>query len=268
MLTAHLHSNRTMSDDKCIRGVALLNNKVYVGLRSEPVIKVYDTSTFNLHKNLTVPGLRCVSDMASCPECDVIYLADGCNRMIHVIDETGPRVHWPVADKPDGLSVNSHMNVIVTFREIGKLQEFTVSGGLVREITLQRDIVKPLHAIQLDEDRLAVVHGWNPSEQHRVCIVSNNGTILQSYGGSKGIGNDQLYRPIRMLITGDSMIVADYANYRLLLFKVSPLTYIRKLVSTRSESLQPWGTAITDNATLLYVSFCRQMRTYNIVWSH
>jgi hypothetical protein len=255
-----------MPGDGCVRGVALLKNKVYVGHRSETVIRVYDAATLTLQKNLSVPGLRCVIDMASCHECDVIYLADWCSRTIHVISDAGPRIQWPVADKPDGLSVNSLRNVIVTFREIGKLQEFTSSGGLVREIVLQADIVRPLHAIQLDDDRFAVVHGWNPSEQHRISIVSSNGTILQSYGGSKGSGVGQLYRPIRMSIHGDSMIVADYANYRLLLFSVSPLTFVRKLISTRTESLQPWGTTITDSGSQLFVSFCRQMRTYNIEW--
>jgi hypothetical protein len=136
-----------------------------------------------------------------------------------------------------------------------QLQVFTRRGEFVRNVNLQSDIKDVWQAIQLDDDRYVVVHGGGSEDLHRVCIVNGNGTIIQSYGGNRGSGIGQLNGPYRMLIFGGSLIVADYWNYRVLLFNVSPLTYVRELISTRDTQLQPYRLAISDDGTRLFVSY-------------
>jgi hypothetical protein len=190
------------------------------------VIEVYDVATLTHRRNISIPGFRCVSDMTSCSQCDVVYVNNFCDWKIYAIDERGLRVSWSVAEKPAGLSINSQLNVVVTFSDSTTVRIFTPTGQVIRNITLQSDILEPSHAIQLDEDRFAVLHGeW--SSLHRLCIVNGRGTVIESYGGNEGSDVGQLHTPNRMLSVNGWLIVADSWNYRLLLFNGSPLTYTR-----------------------------------------
>jgi hypothetical protein len=160
------------------------------------------------------------------------------------------RNHWNVPDQPDSISVNSQLNVIVTFVEAKKLREFTPSGSLVREITLQSDINHPMHAIQLDNNRYVVVHGhYNDTGLHRVCIVNSNGQIVHSYGRNRGSGDGQLNTPNRLALFGDSLVVSDYNNDRLLVFEASTLNLQNKI-----DSLDASRMSLSADGTRLYTS--------------
>jgi hypothetical protein len=246
-----------------------MNNELYVSRYRQSVIEVYDVATLSFRRNLSIPGLSCGDDMTSCPQCDAVYISDGCANKIIAINEHGVVVvfNWYVGGTPQGLSVNSQLNVVVAI-DGQRPQEFTRRGEFLRIVNLQSDITKVWQAIQLDDDRYVVVHGWNSEHLQRVCIVNGNGTIIQSYGGNQGSGIGQLNTPFRMLIFGGSLIVADYGNCRVLLFNVSPLTYVRELISTRDTQLQPSWLAINDDGTRLFVSYYpREVRTFNVTWN-
>jgi hypothetical protein len=221
-----------MASGKCIWGLTIYQNKLFLGRSYEKELEIYDTTTFNLERRLPMPELHCINDLTTCPECDVVYVVDMCNRSIHVIDMNGTRFHWSVTDSPHGISVNSQLNVIVTFHETSKLREFTSSGQLVREINLQSDIKYPHHAVQLDDDRYAVVHGhYEDAGLHRVCIVNRNGQIIRCYGGRRGSGDGRLHTPTRIVTFGRSLIVSDMNNDRLLVFSSTSLTLLNTVNS-------------------------------------
>jgi hypothetical protein len=243
------------------------NNELYVGRYYPPVIEVYDIATFSSRRNLSISGLHCASDMTSCPQCDFVYVSDGCNNKIYVSDERGYEFNWFVAEKPEGLSMDSQMNVVVTFTDSRTLRVFTPRGELVRNVILPPDISYPRHAVQLNDNRYAVVHGSLPDDLHRVCIVNGHGTLIERYGGSLGSGIGLLNRPLRMLAFGGSLIVTDSNNYRLLLLNASPLEYKRHLMSTDSESLMPRRLAISEDGTRLFVSYSSShLRIMNLTW--
>jgi hypothetical protein len=238
-----------------------------VGRQSQLVIEVYGVATLNFRRNLSIPNLRCFSDMTSCPQCDEVYIGDDCADKIIAINEHGVVVfNWFVDGLRLGLSVNSQLNVVVVIVR-QQLQVFTRRGEFVRNVSLQSDIKDVWQAIQLDDDRYVVVHGVGSEALHRVCIVNGNGTIVQSYGGKQGSDIGQLDAPIGMLTFGGSLIVADYSNYRVLLFNVSTLTYVRELISTRDTHMPPNQLAISDDGTRLFVSYSRQeLRAFNVTW--
>jgi hypothetical protein len=245
-----------------------MNNELYVGRCSQSVIEVYDVATFNHRRNVSIPGLCCVADLATCPQNDVVYVIDACDDELYAINKHGVVVfNRNRMDGPYGLSVNSQCNVIVTYTILQMLREFTPRGELIREITLQSDMKYPWQAIQLDNDRYAVVHGRHDISFHRVCIVNRNGTLIESYGGDQGSGVGQLNEPRRMLIFGGSMIVAEYGNKRLQLFNVSPLQHTRELISTYSEDLLPFRMAISEDGTRLFVSYGPTTKTFEVTWS-
>ena len=261
---------RTLFGSKTIAGLAVMNNELYVGRYEQPVIEVYDSSTLIFHGNIPVPDLNCVWDLTSCTQCDVVYISDWCNNKINVINERELRHSWSVDYWPVGLSVNSQLNVVVTFNDIQQLRVYSPRGELIRNINLQSDIIVPWNAIQIDVDRYAVVHGDYRllTALHQVCIINNNGTIIESYGREKGNGTGQLHAPVRMLIFYGRMFVVDYWNHRLLLFDVSPLRYKQELISTRSENLKPWRLAISEDGSRLFVSYSYnpQLRSFNLTW--
>jgi hypothetical protein len=246
-----------------------MKNEVYIGRESQSVIEVYDITTLRSRRSMSISRLLGVYDMTSCPQCDVVYIIDWRADKTFAINEHGLVVFsWSVYETPLGMSVYSRLYVVVSF--FRRLQVFTRRGELVRNVSLQSGIIHVQQAIQLDDDRYIVVQS-SPlkTSPHRVCIVNGNGTIigLQSYGGSQGSGIGQLNWPIRMLIFGGSLIVADRFNHRVLLFNVSPLTYVRELILTRDSGSQPYRLAISDDGTRLFVSYAnRELRTFNVTW--
>jgi hypothetical protein len=243
-----------------------MGNELYVGRHNRSVIEVYDVATLDFRRNLSIPGLQCVIDMASCPQCDVVYVSDKCDNKIYVLDESGVRLNWSVAESPRGLSVNSQMNVIATFHNSSILRVFAPDGELLRNATLESDVTYPWHTIQLDDDRYIVAHGYSFTNLHRVCIVNKRGTVIDSFGGIRGRGDQQLNRPYRILIFGQSLILSDFYNFRLLLFSMSPFAYVRDLI-TRSDGLWPRRMALSEDGTQLFVSYqCDHLQTFNLTW--
>jgi hypothetical protein len=243
-----------------------MNNELYVGrVQAKSFIEVYDVATLTHRRDISIPGLRCVSEMTSCPQCDVVYV-NNCFWQIYVIDEHGLRISWSFAERPNGLSINSQLNVVVTFSDSPAVRIFTPTGQVIRNITLQSDILVPKQAIQLDEDRFAVLHSeW--SDLHRLCIVNGRGTVIESYGGNEGSDVGQLQSPLRMLSVNGWLIVADSWNFRLLLFNGSPLTYTRELITTPAPEA-PLRLAITDDGSQLFVSYwVHDLKTYNLTWA-
>lgn len=258
------NENFTLTSDCIAFGLAILKNKLYVGCFSGTV-KIYDISTLDHLSNLSIPGLGHVRDMTSCPQRDVVYIADSYNDMIHVIDERDRHSRWDARGfSPNSLSVNSQLNVVVVvFPESRKLREFTSRGQFVREITLQSEIKHPNHAIQLDEDRYVVADGCC-IELH-MYIVNGNGTIIKSFK-ENATAHALKRKSLRMLVIGESLIVSDSLNNRVQLFDVSSLTYVRELISARSEDEELRRLAVSDDGTLLFVSYDSHIRAFDITW--
>jgi hypothetical protein len=265
VITVQRGVERTLSGGIHIEGLAVMNNELYVGRQS--VISVYDVATLSFRRNLSIPGLSCIEDMTSCPQCDVVYTSDWCANKIFAISEHGVVVfNWSVVGQPMGLSVNSQLNVVVAIRG-QRPQLFTRRGEFVRNVNLQSDIIWMWQGIQLDDDRYVVIHGAGFASLHQVCIVSGNGIIIQSFGGNQGSGIGQLDWPTRLLLFGESLIVADRDNDRVLLFNVSPLKYVRELISTRDTHSQPDLLAMSEDGTRLFVSYGRrEFRMFHMTW--
>ena len=207
-----------------------MNNKLFVDRSIEPSISVLAADTLALLYNLTMVGLRCISDIASCLDCDEIYISDQCGNKIFVVGEHAVKSQWPVPDSPHGISVNSRRHLIVTFHEARKLREYLPGGQMTKEIRLPSDMIYPQHAVQLSDDQYAVVHGkWTGSGLHRLCIVNGEGTLLKSFGSSTGSGSNQLNWPPRLASFGGTLIVSDRNNDRLMLFDAINLSVTGQL---------------------------------------
>jgi DNA-binding beta-propeller fold protein YncE len=226
-----------LNEDKPVVGLTTLNNELCVRRQTSPydekdndnIITIYDTETYSVQRSLQIPRLGAVIDMTACNRHQCIYISDWTNKVVHRVENKNIITQWPVNDVPDGLSVNSVHNVLVTCDLVGKIKEFTTDGKLIREIRLQADIVHPLHTVELITDQFVVCHGEVDDPVHRVCIVNSTGCILQSYGGSPGSVSGQLYSPSRVSVNGN-IFVTDLNNDRVLMLSPN-LTFSRTVVS-------------------------------------
>ena len=147
--------------DKQVYGLTTLNNQLYVGYLRCDEIKVFDMKAdkFTQLSSIKIPQLGCVTDMTSCSRHQRVYIADDDNQVVHRIDNRNEITQWSDNDTPNGLSVNSSHNLLVTCDKVGKMKEFTTDGQLIREIKLQSDIVHPFHTIELTTGQFVVSHG-------------------------------------------------------------------------------------------------------------
>ena len=233
-----------------ISGLTTLNNELFVRYSKKTDISVYDTETFSVQPSRQVPRLSFVSDMASCKRHQCIYIVDRINKVVHRVDNKNIITQWPVNDMPEGLSVNSVYNVLVTCDAEGKpkVKEFRTDGMPIHAINLNSSIVNPSHTVELTTGQLIVCHGLGNDAVHRVCIVDLEGRILQSYGGSKGSGSGQLNTPIRLAVNG-IIFVADLNNHRVLMLSPT-LSLLLEILSGPSYPYIIW---FDDETGRLYV---------------
>jgi len=239
----------SMNEGKVIDGITTLNKEMYVHYDDNEYITVYDKDTNNVRRSIQVPRLGGVTDMTSCKTHQCVYIGDHVNSVIHRIDNKDTVIQWPVDDDPYGLSVNLVCNVLVTCDVVGKVNEFTTDGKLIRVINLESSIVNPWHTVELTTDQLVVCHGDDNDAVHRVCIIDLSGRVLQSYGGSRGSGSGQLNGPVRLAVHG-VIFVADINNNRVLMLSPT-LSLIWEVVTGLRY---PWNILFDDETGRMYVA--------------
>jgi len=167
---------------------------------------------------------------------------------------SGRVTHWCVDDTPLCLSVtDAHSLLVVTCREVGRIKEFGSDGDLLREICLPRDVVSPLHAVQLSGDEFVVCHGDDGDPVHRVCLIDSAGQVVRSFGSRRGSGARCLDGPSHLAVDRNGFVfVADLNNDRVLLLSPS-LTYIREVLSSDQLKGAPIRLHFDAERSRLYV---------------
>jgi len=207
-----------------VRGVTLVDDKLFVLLqRDASQVAVYSTNDYHLLRHIHLlqfnPDIH--SDLTSCVRHKCLYMSDSRYRWIYRHDLVASATNkWDVPTAtPMGLSVTPNCNLLVTCQWPNKLVELSaVSGQCVREITLQSDIERPWHGVQLTNGQYVVCHG-SYNSLHRVCIVDGDGRVIRSHGDQIGSDADQLNMPSHVAVDKDSqfIFVADCFNARVTL---------------------------------------------------
>jgi len=247
----------TMSEGELVWGVTSLGVEIYLlrpkGGRDQ--VEVYDVITYRLQRCLTVPNARGFNDMTSCEHCLCLYIADPVVACIHRLDLQGNAQQWPVADKPVGLSVNADHNLIVTCIEVRKIKEFNPRGELVRDVVLPRDVINPLHAIQLTSGEFIVCHGFIGDAVHRVCRISPDGRhVVQSHGGQRGSDTGQYDWPRHLAVDDNEFVFVVHINNCRVTLLSPTLNYIRQVVSLDQLKGEPCALFVDVQRRRMYVA--------------
>ena len=223
------------TNGKVVLGVTSIHDELFLLLeRRDNQVAVYSIDDYQLRGHLDVPGLNRLSakDMTSCVGHDCLYASNWDSRCIHRYNLISSAVgKLSVPGPPGGLSVTpGSYNLLVACEEPSKLVELQAdSGKSVREITLQSDIKRLQHAVQLTTDQYLVCHsGLGDKALHRVCLVDVKGRVTRSYGGQRGSGVGQLNFPCHLAVDEDSqfIFVADWLNGRVVMLSPT-LEFVR-----------------------------------------
>ena len=135
---------------------------------------------------------------------------------IHKITLSNATVtHWPVNDRPIGLSLTCTHSVLVTCNLVRRIKEFSTDGQLLHVLTLPHDVVSPWHTVQLSSGQFIACHGFSADPLHRVCLIGSNGSVLKLFGGPQGSDRQHFNTLNRIAVVRNEFIfVADMNNYR------------------------------------------------------
>jgi len=211
-----------------------------------------------LQQRLLVPKLSCVSGIVACSRFNCLYVGDWDISSVHRVDLSRPNTskNWSVARIPEGLSVNSAHNVLVSCLLENKLQEYTTRGDLVKEVRL--DVINPRHAIQLSSGDYVVSQYTSPGV---VCLVGPDGRVLCSFGQSMPQNHAKIQSvkyPVSLAVykTGD-ILVTDRGNNRILGID-STLSHAKEFPIAAEVALQkPYALWLDEGHNRLYVGEMR-----------
>ena len=107
----------TFPEAEPVGGVTSLDNELFVlRNKAKDQVEVYDATTYSLLRQLTVPGLKGLTDMTSCKHHRCLYISDHISKCVHRVELQGNATNWPVNDEPCCISVTSQFTVLVTCR--------------------------------------------------------------------------------------------------------------------------------------------------------
>jgi len=244
----------TLTGTGGVTAVALLDDEMFVTRDGVAQVSVFELKSFQLLRQLKVPDLGTQPwGLAICATNKCVYVSDYSNICIHQVDlsvnaNINNTTKWNVASRPRGLSVNSSHNVLVACYEARKVQEYTPTGSLVRELS---DSNSPRHAVELSSGMLAVSRS---GPDHGLFTVSLDGKIINSYGNQSGSGVGQMSNPRCLAVDKRGFIfVADHSNHRIMVADPR-LTEVRQLPLPADTALQyPGAICLNQSHGSLYV---------------
>jgi len=258
-----------------VRGIALLNGRLYVVRSNSRNIETYNASKMkrksklicvdgehsrmhSLKERLNIPhgsktqpsGLQ---DVASCSNTNWIYVSDYRDSKIHRLhaNETGkltPLNSWKVPE-PFCLSVTKYGNVMISCRNSSKLYEYTPTGQLAHFIEIGGNGEGPVHGIQIGED-FVVCHGDADVSHCREFVC-----IYDIYNQKPDFAHRvELLKPSHLVVDStDQILVAETGRHRIVVLSPSLEKLTVLLTSDHGLSAPPTRICLDEGRGCLFV---------------
>lgn len=246
-------------------GMTILNDEFFIVNQFTPIIEVYDSMTLKPKRTLSCPNekLEDPVDIVSSKKDECLYIIDWkfshrnvAESMILKVKPNGSlKVKWSTPYYGH-LSVTTKNNIILVATKQNKIAEFQSDGQKIREIELfDRNIVRPMNAIEVRNDCFLVSHGWGADHHHRVCLVNSKGRTEKCFDGKTGKGyGEMMERPWHFVVDSEGfIIVVDVDKGRILLLN-SSLEYQKELLSAEDELRNPSMVYLDESSRRLFVA--------------
>jgi DNA-binding beta-propeller fold protein YncE len=251
-------------------GLAHLGNRIYVIEDGSNVIQVYDDNTLAKVDSITVHGLQHPGDLTACEQSRQLFVLD--RHPVNALWQVDAATHEAKKLKPINSDADqavtlsaSNGHVVLTSKFNSKLFVFNVESGDVKTITLPRAITAR-HAVETSRGTFFVSHVGSRGSfgNDGVSEFDSTGTQLNTYGGERGSGSNQLNKPIYLaLIPDGGVLVADFENKRVVGIN-DDLTLGEVVITTEdllsrqsgddgSKAGRPWRLCISENGDQLFV---------------
>jgi DNA-binding beta-propeller fold protein YncE len=239
--------------------VTSLDDKLFVARSpaATDLVLVYDTNTFQLLGNITVPGATGnFYGLAACPVNNCLYVSEMTKHVVYKVELSSaifdnPKItNKSVCSYPAGLFVNSQHNVMVTCAS-GRVQEYTTNGSLIRELSDSAI----WHSVEVNNGTWAVSRY---ASKNQVCQLTTSGTVVKCYGNvTAGSALGQMNWPQTMAIDKQGyIVVADENNNRILVLNptLSDGRLLPLPINDTGTIVQPLGLWLDESRGRLYVA--------------
>lgn len=220
-----------------IYALTVFETEIFVIRGKKSNVKVFDRTSFEFQRNVTVENVKEPRDIACCGRSNCLYIVEGTHfgqpREILKIDKNGNvlKMVWRGNDWRR-LSITDEANLILAVCYKNTLLEITPDGKLVREITL--DVPNPRHAVKLTGDRFVV--SYDGISGGGICMVNSKGILMSSCDEAFCTSD---FRPINLAVHIDgSLLVVDEDGGRIILLS-STLEYQREFISMKHGLRHP-----------------------------
>jgi hypothetical protein len=205
------------SHRRAVRGLTILDKKLFVVYRESDTINVYATQKpYTKLANILVNGLNNPGDIASCSINNCLYVADLGGGCVWKVRE-GKVEKRLKAGHVQRLSVTSEGHIVMLVSEPYGVDVFDTDGVKLSSLLLPRDLGQPWHVVRTVNKSFIVCHTESyDSRWHRVCEVNNEGVLVKSYGESPGSKSGQLDWPRHIALDSERVFVAEWANGRVI----------------------------------------------------
>jgi hypothetical protein len=229
-----------------VKGMAQLDDKIYVVCRQSATIRVYQASPpYDQLPDVKVQGMKEPRDIAACSVSQHLYIADnqaGCVWRTEVSGLVDRWTRYIAVDSPWSLSVTSGRLLVVS--DNNKLVQYGDTPDQPKHIPLP-DYMDPRHAVETSHGTFIVCHTGrytgrrDDDQRHQVSEVDVDGRVVRVYGGQRGHGPHQLYYPYHLAQdAAGRLLVADTDNRRIVLLN-SQLELDRVLLDSVDLDLKP-----------------------------
>jgi len=216
-----------------IRGITVLNGKMFVVRAESSLVFVYDTNNFTMIRILSISdsGKTNLSDIVASSRHNCLYISDMGLRVIHLYNLSNNSITtWSVDGVCYGLSLTRANTLLVTLKNTRSIQEYGADGSFITELSIDTFLssdahsINPWHSIEMRRNRFVVCHGDSEYDT-RVSVYDRLGRVLKSRGQT---GDDktppvvEFRRTIHMAIDSyDNVLVANEYSNRVLLLSPS-----------------------------------------------
>lgn len=228
-------------------GITIVEDKIYVLVHQPKRIKVYENQIgFRFIRDIELNGTNWPNDIIYSNKSRNVYISDYEKSCIWVMTTTTGEhrlTKWlDNVTEPNTLSLTreGHLLILRQGDLVNHLEIYTLNATLIRRLQLSKKIRDPRHVVQTSNGNFIISHKLNSLSPLSWVIsqLTNDARIIKSVIPRNE--SERLSYPGHLTLDTDSdrLFVADYYNYRVIMFDSTDLSWRQVVVSKEKNGIE------------------------------